>query len=131
MPVHYFMKQALYWLVIYLLLVSVMISPARAQIAPVHHIVLVWFPPGTATAQIETVIQQSRALTAIEGVSNLKVGKAIASDRSIVDDSFDIGISMQFESVEAMNRYLAHPQHQAFVQQYIKGKASRLLVYDF
>ena len=114
-----------------MLLVSLVMPAAYAQTAPVHHIVLVWFPPETTDDTIQTVIQQSRALAGIEGVSSLKVGKAIASDRAIVDDSFDIGISMQFDSVEAMNRYLVHPQHQAFVQEYIKGKVSKLLVYDF
>ena len=128
---HYLMKHTAGWLLTALLLAGPLIPAVYAQTTPVHHIVLVWFPPGTPADQIETVIQQSRALAGIKGVSSLKVGKAIASDRAIVDDSFDIGISMQFDSVEAMNRYLVHPQHKAFVSTYIKGKASKLLVYDF
>lgn len=105
--------------------------PALAHAGPVHHIVMIWFPDDTTAQQIDRVIMETRKLSSIPGVSNLKVGRAIASERDIVDDSFDIGISMQFPDTEAMNTYINHPKHIAFVNQYIKGQVRKLRIYDF
>jgi hypothetical protein len=125
---HYHTKYICLRLTILLLLA---IGHSHAQTAPIHHVVLVWFPPDTTEQQIEMVMQASRRLSTIEGVASLKVGRSIKSQRPIVDDSFDIGISMQFDSIEQMQRYLQDPRHKAFVERYIKGKTSKLLVYDF
>jgi len=47
-----------------------------------------------------------------------------------VDDSFDLGIVMTFDSAPEMRAYLVHPRHKAFVQNHIEGRVQRLLVYD-
>ena len=126
------MKNYLRWLLIPpLLMMGSIFNTAFADSNSIHHIVMLWFPPTTSVVYLEEVIQKTRQLADIEGVHNLKVGTAINSERTIVDDSFDIGISMQFNSLNDMKRYLKHPRHQAFVKRYIKGKASRLVVYDF
>ena len=96
-----------------------------------NHVVLVWFNDDVTPMQIEKVKAQSYALKAIGELKYIQAGSAIASERGIVDDSFDLGILMQFENKEAMERYVSDPRHKAFLEEHIKGKVKNLLVYDF
>jgi len=48
----------------------------------------------------------------------------------MVDDSFDLGIVMDFDSAAALDVYLAHPRHQAFFERYVKGRPEQVLIYD-
>jgi hypothetical protein len=61
----------------------------------------------------------------------MSLGRAIASDRKIVDDSFDLGIHAVFANQQDMQTYLSHPEHIVFVNQFVKPKLEKLLVYDF
>ena len=97
----------------------------------VTHVVMVWFNESVTQQDIDAVALRTQALRAIPELLDVKVGKAIPSDRPIVDDSFDLGVVMTFDSAEAMNAYLVHPVHLNFVEQYLKGKAEKLVVYDF
>ncbi|HHC73690.1 MAG TPA: Dabb family protein, partial [Thiothrix sp.] len=38
---------------------------------------------------------------------------------------------MTFRDQAAMQTYLTHPKHKAFLKQYIKGKTAKIVVYDF
>ena len=46
------------------------------------------------------------------------------------DDSFDLALSMQFDSVADMHAYVIHPQHQEFLK-LAKPHVAKLMVYDF
>ena len=96
----------------------------------VHHVVLVWLPEPVGAEGRDALIEATRGLGVIPGVSDLRVGTAVPSERGIVDDSFDVGIVMTFDSVETMNRYLVHPQHLDFVERHVRGRVDRLVVYD-
>jgi hypothetical protein len=97
----------------------------------VNHVVLVWLKADTAPEVRESIIEGSRQLKAIPGIRDLRVGKAIPSERPIVDDSFSFGILMRFDSVADMNAYLADPKHVQFVDTQVKPYLEKLLVYDF
>ena len=97
----------------------------------VTHVVMVWFNDSVTQDDIDTVARRTLELRDIPQLVDIKVGKAIPSDRPIVDDSFDLGLVMTFDSVESMNIYVEHPIHVKFVEQYLKGKVDRLVVYDF
>lgn len=99
--------------------------------AGVNHIVLLWFKPDVTPGQMAEISHRTQQLERMGGIQQLYIGKAIASHRNIVDDSFDMGIYIRFDSIAAMNRYLAHPQHINLVNQYIKPNINRILVYDF
>ncbi len=96
-----------------------------------NHVILVWFNDDISAEQIEKVKRESYALKAIGELRYIQAGNAVESERSIVDDSFDLGLIMQFDSKEAMERYINDPRHKAFVDEHIKGKVQRVLVYDF
>lgn len=101
------------------------------QAKPVTHIVMVWYKAELPAEKRALIKQKTAELKNIPGLISLNMGEAIPSERPIVDDSFDLGIVMQFPNTKAMNAYLVHPQHKAFVKNYIKGNVEKLLVYDF
>jgi hypothetical protein len=104
---------------------------AGAGTPSVHHIVLVWLKADTAPEVREQIMAGSRALTDIGRIRDLQVGKAIPSERPIVDDSFSFGIYMRFDSVADMNAYLTDPRHVRFVDTQVKPYLEKLVVYDF
>lgn len=97
---------------------------------PVEHIVFVWLKEGHSAEDLKTVIRESQALASIPGIKSIKVGRALESDRAIVDDSFQVGIVMSFDSVEEMRGYLVHPEHVRRVKETLKPLSSKILVYD-
>ena len=97
----------------------------------VHHVILVWFKAGLPPGEINLIKEETLKLKEIEQLLSVSVGEAIESERPIVDDSFDLGIHMTFESVDSMNQYLVDERHKSFVEKYIKGKVKKIVVYDF
>lgn len=96
----------------------------------VQHVVLVWFADSVTAAQRAEVVRATHDLGAIPGIRELYIGGPVPSDREIVDGSFDLGIVMRFDSVDAMNRYLVDPRHLEFTTRYVRGRVERLVVYD-
>ena len=97
----------------------------------VVHTVYIWLKqPGDDEHRRQLLLATDR-LRAIPGVLDIRFGEVIESDRTIVDDSFDIGIYFYFSDVAAMKHYLVHPLHQSIVEQDIKPRAERIVVHDF
>ena len=96
----------------------------------IQHVVLVWFKPDTSEKTVNKIIKETRKLKQISGIRDLHVGRAVPSQRSIVDASFDLGIVMSFPDKYTMNQYIHHPRHVDFVKRYVKPHVSRIIVYD-
>ena len=96
----------------------------------VSHIVFVWAKENTSKENIAAMINRAEMLSKIAGVNSMKVGTAVPSERSTVDDSYDVGITLSFDTVDAMQAYLVHPEHVKYVSTYVKPYAENLLVYD-
>jgi len=128
-----FMKMALIVSILCISLISCNHNPTvDATARPINHIVLVWFKAGTSQTEIDEVIQETNKLKQhIPQIKSLSLGKAISSDRNIVDDSFDLGIRLEFANQVDMQSYLTHPRHVAFVKTFLNPKLDKLLVYDF
>ena len=133
------LRVSLLFLSVFLLvdLTACSIQPAKTECVTTHtqsinHVVLVWFKQGTTKADIDEVIQETNKLSAlIPQVKKMSLGRAIVSDRKIVDDSFDLGIHFMFANQQDMQAYLSHPKHVAFVNKFVKPRLAKLLVYDF
>lgn len=96
----------------------------------VMHVVFVWLnEPGNA-AHRRQVIRASRSFTDIDGVLEVRVGEPVASDRPVVDDSFDVGIYLRFATIDDMRSYLTDEKHQAALRDVLRPLAERYLVYD-
>jgi hypothetical protein len=114
-----------------LLAVSLLFALVSGQAnSAVSHIVFIWAKEDIGQDDITTMIDRAKILSTIVGVKTIKVGTAVPSDRSTVDDSYDVGITLTFDTVEAMQLYLVHPEHVKYVNTYVKPYAQTLLVYD-
>lgn len=68
------------------------------QAGDVHHVVLCWLKDPGNDLQIKTIIDQTQGFSSEPGVVSIVAGTSLESSRPVVDDSFDIGIVMAFES---------------------------------
>jgi hypothetical protein len=96
----------------------------------IEHIVFVWLnDPGNA-AHREQVLAASTALAAIPGVTGLKTGQVVTSDRPVVDSSYDVGLIVSLEDQAALDAYLVHPLHVQLVEDTLQPLVKRIQVYD-
>ena len=97
----------------------------------VIHTVFLWLKNPGDDRQRTQLIRATERLRTIPGIVELRLGEAVASDRDIVDDSFDVGIYFYFSDLAAMQRYLVHPTHKAVVERDIRPVVDRIVVHDF
>jgi hypothetical protein len=116
-----------------LLLITSMghVVPGEEGGAPaLSHVVLMWLnTPGDRQA-IDEITRATRALARIPGVTSVKVGAAVESERAIVDDSFDVGVIFTFSCRQEMDAYLVHPMHRQAVRDVIEPLVRKIIVYD-
>jgi hypothetical protein len=67
----------------------------------------------------------------IPSVLNARAGGPIMSERSIVDDSFDVGIIVEVRDGKGLQEYIDHPIHQKAKKEILLPLVERVLVYDF
>jgi hypothetical protein len=94
------------------------------------HIVIFWTDPTVTNATEEVVANAKKYLASIPGVMNFHAGKMARSHRGVVDQSYQVGLNLQFETKQAQDDYQDHPRHLEFVG---KSKAlwTKVVVYDF
>ncbi len=113
-----------------LVLASCATTAPPAGSGTVDHIVLIWLKrPGNATDR-QAILNASEDLRVIPGIQFLDAGTALASDRPVVDDSFDIGLTMRFDSAKSLQAYEKHPLHVEKVTQVLKPLSEKIHVYD-
>lgn len=76
------------------------------------------------------MVAATRTLQSIPEVVNVSAGRAIASDRFMVDDSFDVGVTMVFDNAADMKAYVSHETDKKFLKTYIAGKTRCVVIYD-
>lgn len=105
------------------------IAPPAAK-GTVDHVVLIWLKrPGNATDR-QAVLGACNDLRVIPGIKFLDAGTALASDRPIVDDSFDVGLTVRFDSAKSLHAYETDPRHLKKVNEVLKPLAKKFVVYD-
>lgn len=107
------------------------LSAGEEEKGIITHVVVCWLNEDVTDNELENVMEETRRLQSIPGLLELHVGKSIDGDRAIVDDSFTFAVSMKFNSVEDMKAYLSHEKHVEFVNNVLKPKLSKIVVYDF
>lgn len=96
-----------------------------------HHVVIFWLKkPGDAEDRA-ALIEVSKTLKTIPGVVSVSVGLPVASERSVVDDSFDVAATIVFENEAAEKNYQTHPVHIKAKDEVLKSLVERFIVYDF
>ena len=96
----------------------------------VDHIVLVWQKrPGNKEDQ-KYLIDAAEPLRKIPGVLAIDPGTALASPRSVVDDSFDVAYVVRFDTENSLRAYDQNPIHQKQLNTVLKPIARKFLIYD-
>jgi hypothetical protein len=97
----------------------------------VNHLVFCWLKEPGNKVQRAQLIKASMDFKKIPGVLEVRAGEVIKSDRSIVDSTYDVAISLSFNNIEDLKSYLVHKDHVATVKSILKPLVEKVLVYDF
>ena len=97
----------------------------------VSHVVIFWTRPEISDAAEQLLAGAERYLRPIEGVLSFHVGRMSPSDRSVVDQSYQVALNLIFPSKEAEKAYQIHPLHLEFVEKVFKPCCQKAVIYDF
>lgn len=106
-------------------------SLAAGTESRIVHVVLVWLKEPGNSEQRTQVIEATRRFSEIPGAEKIRVGVSIPGQRSIVDDSFDVGLYIVFSSKESYEAYLAHPEHRDAQRSILQPLSRKVVIYDF
>src|SRR5687767_5496021 len=108
------------------------VSAEPAPKRKLMHIGLVWLKnPGNAAERQRIIDAAHRFAREIPEVKSLAVGQPQPSTSPLVDASFDLCLTMQFDDQAAMERYNKHPVHQKAAQEDFLPLSRKILFYDF
>ena len=97
----------------------------------VQHVVVCWLKePGNAE-QRQRIIDASYTFREIPGVLLVHAGVPLPSERPIVDDSFDVAITITLADVQALEDYQVHPLHITAKKDVLAPYVAKVVVYDF
>jgi hypothetical protein len=95
------------------------------------HIVVFWINPAYLGATDELLAGANQLLRDIPGVQQFHAGKMVPSPRPVVEQSYQVALTLIFPDKPAMDAYQVHPRHVEFVEKYVKRLVKKAVVYDF
>jgi hypothetical protein len=112
-----------------LLLLSPLVSADKDQ--RISHVVIVWLKQPGNEAMRQQFIEASQQLGELPGIVSRHVGVVSPSDRTIVDDTFDVAVTVTLKNKAALKAYLNNPKHKKILHDKIKPLVNRTVIYDF
>jgi len=98
----------------------------------ISHVVIFWLKPANLEEGRRKILEDARnELSRIEGVRHLGAGAPIPTDRKVVDTSYQVALTMQFEFESQLQAYQTHPIHQKFLKECVQPFVEKIVVYDF
>ena len=97
----------------------------------IHHVVLCWLKEPGNEEHRQRIVEAPESFREIPGVLAARAGQVIPSDRSIVDDSFAVGILILVPDDKRLTEYLEHPIHQKAKEEVLLPLVEKIVVYDF
>ncbi len=95
------------------------------------HNVLFWLKPELTDGDRDAFYAGIESLYDIDDAEDVFIGfPAATPKRPVIDDSYDVGLTVLLADVEAHDRYQEHPIHKAFLDTF-RSYWTRVLVYDF
>lgn len=125
------MKQLITLIQLSILSSLLFITPVYAdnEDKTITHVIVVWLnESGDATARSKFV-KATEKLNNLPGVIHRHVAVVEESDRSVVDDTFDVLITVTFKNKAGLKSYLEHPEHKAVVSVF-KTMVNRIVIYN-
>ena len=104
-------------------------TPSEQKV--IHHVVLCWLKEPGNEEHRQQIVEATESFREIPGVLAARAGQVIPSDRTIVDDSFDVGILILVPDDKSLTKYLEHPIHQKAKQEILLTLVEKMVVYDF
>jgi hypothetical protein len=101
----------------------------------IAHVVLFKPKHDVTAAQRQAVIDDLKAAAAaIPSVRRLRVGKRVRHGRpgyeQLMREDFEYVVIIEFDDVDGLTAYLAHPQHAAIGSHFVRSAAAAL-AYDY
>ena len=94
------------------------------------HSVYFWLERDLDGTRRAAFLAALKSLEAIPTIRDFRCGRPIASDRPVVDRTYDVAVVEQFDDLAGLDAYQVHPLHQEFLGHHAKDWA-RIVVYDF
>ncbi len=95
------------------------------------HTVFFWMKPGSTEAAKQQLIADARLyLGNVPTVRQLWAGPPAMTPREVVDNSYDVGLTVVMDDVAGHDVYQAHEQHKVFIERN-KEHWQRVQIYDF
>lgn len=118
--------------VVVLICLSIGLNTANAESdKKISHVVMVWLNEQGNAEMRQKFIKASNQLNDLPGIVNRHVGVVVSSDRAIVDDTFDVAVTVTLKNKKALEAYLNHPKHKKILHEQIKPLVNRTVAYDF
>jgi heme-degrading monooxygenase HmoA len=108
-----------------------LISPVQAaeEDKVITHVVTIWLNEAGDEKARKKFIEESKKLNNLPGIIHRHVAAVEKSNRSIVDDTFDVLITVTFKNKAAVKAYLDHPKHKAAVKVF-KSMVNRVVIHN-
>lgn len=95
------------------------------------HVVIFWTNPDVPNSTELLLEGAEKYLRPIPGVLSFHVGRMAPSPRDVVDQSYQVGLNLQFADKAAEEAYQVHPLHIEFVEKAFKPNCVKVKIYDF
>lgn len=94
----------------------------------IHHVYF-WLKNSGDSADIEKLKKGLQSLTVIETIGMYQIGQPAATNRDVVDRSYDVSWMLMFDNLEDEEIYQDHPIHKKFVEE-CSHLWNKVIVYD-
>lgn len=108
------------------------VNPAYAESdGKISHVVMVWLKEPGNQKMRHDFVKASEKLNKLPGIVSRHVGIVVPSERAIVDDTFDVAITVTLKNKQALEAYINNPEHKKILEQQLKPMVNRVVAYDF
>ncbi|NKB38728.1 MAG: hypothetical protein GKR93_16465 [Gammaproteobacteria bacterium] len=112
------------------LYLSLLTPIAFAAPKPIQHVVFCWLAEDHSPADVEAVKAGFAAFSSIPQIANMVIGAPLPSERDIVDDSFHVGVVMEFNKAEDLEAFMVDETHKKITTEVLAPLCPRAVVYD-
>ncbi len=95
------------------------------------HVVIFWTKPELPNSADDLLAGIEKFLRPIPGVLHFHVGKMVGSPRPVVEQTYQIALTLTFTDKQAQDDYQIHPLHVQFVNEVFKKNCQKVVIYDF
>ncbi len=95
------------------------------------HVVIFWTKPENPKAADELLAGMNRYLRPIPGALHFHIGRMVPSHRAVVDQTYQVALSLIFPDKPTQDAYQVHPLHLEFLEKVFKPNCAKVVVYDF